>query len=85
MANEDPIDPRVEEKLKHLGRVINDFVKPWGFVVVMFDTTQMQEEHPRMNYISNAEREDMVKMLGELHSKLKESVDGQTSERPTQH
>jgi hypothetical protein len=64
----DPIEPKYREWMNDFARSIDKFLngdaatKRTGFVVLMFDFG----DNSRMNYISNAQREDMLPALREL-------------------
>jgi len=67
-----PIEPKYVSVLQTLGRDLNkllnpDGVKRVGFAVLMFD---LNTSEGRMNYISNAQREDMVTAMKEFLSNL---------------
>jgi hypothetical protein len=60
-----PLDPRVAETAKRIGRLIGDQLPSgMGFALLMFDLEGGGAN--RMNYICNAQREDMIKALKEL-------------------
>jgi hypothetical protein len=68
----EPIEPKYIATMRALGRAIDDElngdVRPrkTGFVVLMFDFG----DAGRLNYISNAERADMIAALHELIARL---------------
>lgn len=71
MSAHQPIEKEFREKMNRLARVIDQELNPNrsegrenGFVVLMFKFGAV--EAGRMNYISNAQREDMVCALKEL-------------------
>lgn len=64
-----PIEEKHAGAMKQLGRVIDDWLnqgkgKKVGFVLLMFDFGE--KPNGRMNYLSNAERESMLRALQEL-------------------
>jgi hypothetical protein len=76
------VDPKIlhtlEEHARQPGRVLREVVDTWaekaqvpryGFAVQLFSF-----EGPECTYLSNADREDMIKMLEELTERLKTST-----------
>ncbi len=62
----------VEETAQHIGRMIGNAMPPgWGFALVTFTFG----EGGYVSYISNAEREDMVRALRECADKLESRKD----------
>jgi hypothetical protein len=60
-----PLDPKVAETGRRIGKLIGDLMPPgMGFALLMFDLEGGGAS--RMNYISNAERKDMIAALHEL-------------------
>jgi hypothetical protein len=63
-----PIDPRYIKKMKAMASALDDFLNEGqqerriGFVVIMFE---FGEGPGRANYISNAQRSDVVTLLKE--------------------
>lgn len=68
------VDKELKEKFKVLGKFIDEYLngehppKKWGFNLLAFEFG----EKGRMNYISNSEREDMIKTLKEFLANLEE-------------
>lgn len=64
----DPIRPEVVKQMHQIGSAIGDVLPPgFGFALFVFEMS----EEGHMNYISNANREDMVKALLEFLENLK--------------
>lgn len=61
---DDPIDPKVRELMNKLASGLSSVLKPWGFALLVFPMNE--PINGRINYISNARREDMVVALKEL-------------------
>lgn len=57
---------RTQELTRMVGRVINSAVQPYGFALLIFSF-----EGPELSYVSNADRDDMVKVLEEFTANLK--------------
>lgn len=66
---EGPVDPKIVQEMTALSRTIADMVKPYGFALLIFDFG----DSGRMNYMSNANRTDMIKALKELIRNLERS------------
>ncbi|ELT47057.1 hypothetical protein [Brucella intermedia] len=75
----DPVDPRVRQKINALAATIDEFIngakkpgEPYepkhGFAILIFDFDK--PEKGRMNWISNAQREDMIVALKEMAAQL---------------
>lgn len=69
MEKEQPVEPKYREQMNELGRLINEFFNPdgnkkTGFALFVFPFGQ-GDDH-RSNYISNANREDMLATLKEF-------------------
>lgn len=64
----DPIKPELYDHMNNMGKFLNDTFKPHGFCLLVFDfvTTKDLKEQPRMNYISNAQRHEMILALKEF-------------------
>ena len=66
---EAPIDPKLENMMGVLAHAIDDLFngsgkgKRNGFILMVFPFSEVGEDGGRANYISNARREDVVKML----------------------
>ena len=59
--------PKLEAKCREIGNVLGDAVPPGvGFMFVLFDFG----EGGHLTYLSNATREDMIKLLAEFREKL---------------
>lgn len=75
MLGDAPIDPKFHELMNMLAigldRVLNAETKPRpnGFILIVFPFTEAEKAHlggeGRANYISNADRKDVVIMLKE--------------------
>jgi hypothetical protein len=60
-----PVEEEVVVKLNALGRLLKDETpEGWGFTLLMFRIGE--GEGHRMNYLSSANRDDMLKALKEL-------------------
>ncbi len=63
MSHPMPIEPAVREQMRAFGKALEACLPPgYGFVFLTFKSG----EGGRMNYISNAKREDVVVALKEL-------------------
>lgn len=63
MSKHQPIDPEVQEEMRDIGRTIASGLPPgWGFCLLVFPFGP----NGNTNYISNANREDMIKTLEEF-------------------
>lgn len=58
----DPIPKELNEAMNGVGKLLNKIFKPFGFALLVFDFGN----HGRMNYISNADREDMITAMKEF-------------------
>jgi hypothetical protein len=59
--------PQLEAKCREIGNLLGDAVPPGvGFMLALFDFG----EGGNLTYLSNAAREDMIKMLAEFRNKL---------------
>lgn len=64
MNTHGPIESRVVVQMNAIAEVLDDTMpKGWGFTLLMFE---FGTNDGRMNYISNAPREDMISALKEL-------------------
>lgn len=64
------------EEMRQLGRKIQTEIPGLGFAIVVFEPN-----HPGMaNYLSNAQRSDMIKALEETVKRLKGNTDFPTPE-----
>lgn len=62
----EPIDEEAKETMRLLAEIIQTCIPDnFGFVMMIFDP----KEHAQMNYISNCDRKDVVKMLYEFIEK----------------
>lgn len=61
----DPIRPDLIEKMNGIGKILGDNSKPYGFTLLVFD----YGDSGYMNYISNANREDMIAAMKEFIAK----------------
>lgn len=64
-----PIQADLHQVMDRMGAVIDDALNPsgprnWGFVLLMFDFNNPADA--RMNYLSNADRTDMICAMKEL-------------------
>jgi hypothetical protein len=69
-ADHQPIEPRYRELMNEIGELLDqalnpDGVKRNGFALLVFPFGQPEGEH-RSNYISNADREDMLASMKEF-------------------
>lgn len=79
-ADPGPVDERFREKLNGLARAIDKGFNPQfpsrpktvGFVVLLFEFGE--DPKGRCNYISNAEREDVIKLLREQADYFEEDL-----------
>ncbi len=66
----EPVDPRVVKGMTHMGDMIDTALngdtmpREFGFVLLVFEFGT--KDHRKMNYMSNAERVDMLCALKEL-------------------
>jgi hypothetical protein len=68
-----PIDPAYSAKMNQFAQLIDEFVngkvrgknRQTGFILMLFPFDDAEAGEPRCNYISNAEREDVVTLLKE--------------------
>lgn len=58
----DPISPEYREQMNALAKLINTMFEGAGFALLIFDKT----DPARANYISNAQREDMLVAMKEF-------------------
>jgi hypothetical protein len=58
----------IEERLREIGKMVKHHTpQGWGFTVLMYDFPEAQIEHPSaLFYISNANREDVIKAMKEF-------------------
>jgi len=63
----DPIKSDLYEKMNGLAKELSIFFKPYGFSLLVFDFQSKGEG--RMNYISNAKRDDMLAAMKEFIAK----------------
>jgi len=66
---EQPIEPEVVEQMNTLGHAIDEMFNPdgkkkWGFALLVFKFGQGNDH--RSNYISNADRADMLATMKEF-------------------
>lgn len=62
----DPIDPKLRDDMNLVGRMLSAVFKPFGFTLLVFDVNR---HDGRMNYISNANRADMLVAMKEFIAK----------------
>ena len=68
-----PMDDEVREVSNRIGALIGSVLPPeYGFALLVFG---MGESKGRMNYISNARREDMIASLHELLARFEGRFD----------
>jgi hypothetical protein len=61
----EPVSDEVKETLRHMGRVVGKACPPgWGFTLLIF--TFGEGEGRVLTYISNAEREDVLRVMQEF-------------------
>jgi len=71
MEKEQPVQPEFVEFINKIGRAINKFLNPnpnekkYGFSILMFKFGE-PNQFDRMNYLSNANREDMIASMKEF-------------------
>ena len=70
-----PIDARVASHMNKLARLLDTWFREasgerWGFVLI---TAPFSENEGRANYISNVQREDVVKLLEEQVQRFKDA------------
>lgn len=69
---DDPVAEGSEEKMQALAAGIDDVLngdahpRPVGFILITFNFADFDGGEPRANYVSNADRADVVAMLREL-------------------
>jgi hypothetical protein len=62
--SEKPIEAAVHKQMEAIGSAIDDLLpEGWGFALLMFP---LGDRAGRMNYMSSANREDMIAALKEL-------------------
>lgn len=73
MSSHGPIEAKQRERMNKLAAVLDDFInegftkKEYGFVLLVFPFDEPKAPgEARMNYISNAERPDVITALKEL-------------------
>lgn len=71
------IQPDLEESMNIIARALNEIFKPYGFALLVFQVGDTPDG--RMNYISNAKREDMIVALKEFIAK----AEGRSANAPT--
>jgi hypothetical protein len=68
-----PMDAAIREQGSSIGKIIAGVLPPgWGFALLIFP---FNEGGGRMNYISNAPREDMLVALKELVARMEGNFD----------
>ena len=72
-----PIEPHHYQAMLGLGQAIKELFPDRGWCILMFDWQQPN----RMNYLSNARRQDMIAALKEFIAR----AEGHYSEPPTTH
>lgn len=71
MSDPGPIQEEVREQANAIGKLIDSAINPdgvrrWGFALLLFGLDGQGVNDSRMNYISNADRDDMLRALKEL-------------------
>ncbi|MGF6641869.1 hypothetical protein [Paraburkholderia sp. MM6662-R1] len=61
---DEPIEDNHRALMNALAHALREVLAPYGFALLVFDFNRI--EGGRMNYISNANREDMMKALREF-------------------
>lgn len=64
-----PIQPDLVEKMNAIGKALSQIFHPYGFALLVFPKNSA-EPTDRMNYISNAKREDMIVAMKEFIGKF---------------
>jgi len=60
-------DTNTRERMQHIARIVDEELPSgWGFFVMVFP---FNDAEGRMNYVSNASREDIHKLMQEFLSK----------------
>ena len=62
----DPIQPDLIEIMNNIAKLLSKIFKPYGFSLLVFPFAQNDKGNGRMNYISNANREDMLAAMKEF-------------------
>lgn len=60
-------------KMRELAKLLDNYFKPMGFALLVFPLGDAKDG--RMNYISNAQRPDMVKAMEEFIEKNKQIME----------
>lgn len=87
IEQEQPIEPALRELMRDIGRVIGGAInqhtastgEQYGFALLMFGLAG--DEKSRMNYISNARREDLLTALKEFIARAEGRYDGDFTKR----
>lgn len=58
-----PVEPQHVAAMNAVAKVLSEAFKPYGFALLVFP---MDDDKGRMNYISNARREDMLVAMKEF-------------------
>lgn len=58
-----PIQPELHEHMNALGEFLKEELQPWGFCLIVFP---LNTPDGRVNYLSNANREDMLIAMKEF-------------------
>lgn len=69
-SGDDPIRPEVRETMNDVARLIGDVFEGYGFMFMLFDFNRQPGEG-FLNYISNAKRPDMCKVMAEFIERTK--------------
>jgi hypothetical protein len=64
MTDHRPIQPELHNAMNELAYVLDAYFKPYGFALLVFPFGDTEDA--RMNYISNAPREDMLIAMKEF-------------------
>lgn len=75
-----PIESKFIEPMNEIGQILNSALDGAGFCLLVFDRNT---DKGRMNYISNANREDMLTALKEFIAKSEGRMMPQSTDRKT--
>lgn len=65
-----PVPPEVKKPLQDIGERIGHALPPgWGFALLIFTFNKTEGEDGTMTYISNAQRDDMLRAFQEFLQK----------------
>lgn len=63
----------LEQTCRRIGETIGGACKPYGFTLLMFDFGGANEDR-HMTYISNADRDDMLRAIDEFRRAVKSGI-----------